>query len=52
MIPNLYRRNKESKLLPNGGLSPFTLDGKQIFKTIANSIFGLEFGYLFNLLVL
>jgi hypothetical protein len=44
MIPNLYRRNKECKLLP------FTLDGKQIFKTIANSIFELGFGYFVGLL--
>ena len=50
MIPNLYRRNKECKLVPNGDKPPFTLDGKQIFKTIANSMFELGFGYFVVLL--
>lgn len=50
MIPNLYRRNKECQLVQSADKQPFTLDGKQIFKTIANSIFELGFGYFVALL--
>lgn len=51
LIPNLLRRNKECSIIKDSsGKQTFSLDSKQIFKSVANSIFELGFGYFFSLI--
>jgi len=51
LIPNLLRRNKECSIVKDSsGKQTFSLDSKQIFKSVANSIFELGFGYFFSLI--